>query len=323
MNGDEQGLPTSNYYVTADGTRLAPLASFVPDIANHLGQVDGNDTISGGAGNDLIAGDDLTLYSQVVDLTQTATVATALQMTGTLLAATWWFGALVSAIDDVEQDATEPAWTVGVVTDATYKIGDDTIDGGTGNDVIAGDDLQTITPDIRTNVGLSGEVDQVVDALDTESQGLLAIGRLLVATQHHLLDQMTLVPRGHGYALQVTFHIDALQVGNDTITGGDGSDLIVGDDYLVETPSVTIALGGTPVFQNRDGSPAPLVLAVPVALPRLRPALSLAVAVVRRARPARLDLAGLGRAVRRPLRAGLGARRPGLDQQRHDRRRCR
>ena len=167
LTNDEYGLPAADYYVTSNGTRLAPLASFVPDIVNHLGQVDGNDTISGGAGNDLIAGDDLTVFSGIVDLTQTATVANALQMAGTLLAATWWFSALTAAIDDVMQDANNRAWSANVVVDGTYRIGNDTIDAGDGNDVVAGDDLQLVTPDIRTNLGLADEVDQVVDALDT------------------------------------------------------------------------------------------------------------------------------------------------------------
>jgi Ca2+-binding RTX toxin-like protein len=260
LTNDEYGLPTQNYYVTSNGTRLAPLASFVPDIVNHLAQVDGNDTISGGAGSDLIAGDDLTVFSGVVDLTQTATVANALQMTATLLAATWWFAALVAAVDDVMQDANNRAWFQNVVVDGTFRIGNDTIDGGDGNDVIAGDDLQLVTPDIRTNLGLADEVDQFVDALDTVSDGLLALGRLLLATQHHLLDQLSTVPVWpHGSVTQVTFHIDNLLVGDDSILGGAGNDLIVGDDYLVETPSITISLGGTPVWQNHDGSPAALL----------------------------------------------------------------
>ena len=241
--------------------RLAPLVAFVPDIVNHLGQLHGNDTISGGAGNDLIVGDDMTLYSQVVDLTQTATVATGLQMAATLLAATWWFGALVSAIDEVQQENVEhPAWpNSSVVIDGTFTIGTDTIDGGDGNDVIAGDDLKVVAPDIRTNLGLSENVEQLVNALDTVSVGLVAVGRVLLANQHHLLDRITTIQAGHNTRLSVTFHIDNLMVGNDSIAGGAGNDLIVGDDYLVGTPSITIAAGGTPVFQNRDGSPADLL----------------------------------------------------------------
>jgi Ca2+-binding RTX toxin-like protein len=260
LNHDEQGLPASNY-LSYGGALLAPLVTFVPDIVNHLGQVHGNDTISGGAGDDLIVGDDMTLYSQVVDLTQTATVANGLQMAATLLAATWWFGALVSAIDDVQQESVEHvAWPYSsVVVDGTFTLGTDSIDGGDGNDVIAGDDLKVISPDIRTNLGLSENVEQLVDALDTESVGLVAVGRVLLAVQHHLLDRITTIQVGHSTRNAVTFHIDNLLDGNDSIAGGAGNDLIVGDDYLVGTPSITIGLGGTPVFQNHDGSPADLL----------------------------------------------------------------
>ena len=257
MNHDEQGLPASNYLMLG-GARLAPLATFVPDFVNHLSQLHGNDTISGGAGNDLIAGDDFTLYSQVVDLTQTATVATDLQLAATLLAATWWFGALTGAIDELQDETVEHLQSATVI-DGTFTIGSDTIDGGDGNDVISGDDIRVLAPDLRTNLGLSANVEQLIDALDTASLGLLATGRVLVTSQHHLLDRITTIPWGHDTRTIVTFHIDNLVTGNDTISGGAGNDLIVGDDYLVETPSVTVALGGTPVFQNPDGSPAPLL----------------------------------------------------------------
>ena len=118
------------------------------------------------------------------------------------------------------------------------------------------------------------ESDAAIDTLDTVSDGLLATGRELVTDQHHLLDQFTTIPWGwHGTATEVTFHIDDLNVGDDTISGGAGNNLIVGDDYLVDTPSITISLGGTPVFQNPDGSPAPLLWPWPWLCPYLRTAL--------------------------------------------------
>ena len=272
---DEAGLPTQNYYVGPNNTNLAPLATFVPDIVNHLGQVDGNDTLDGGSGDDLLVGDDLTVYSQVVDLTQTATVATLLQMSATLLAATWRVAALVDDIDAYEESLDWPAVQYGVVVDGTFSIGDDTISGDDGNDVIAGDDLQLLTPDIRTNLGLADEVDGAIDVLDTESLGLLAVGRELVTDQHHLLDQFSTIPWGHfGSATAVTYHVDTLLVGNDTLSGGAGNDLIVGDDYIVDTPSVTISLGGTPVWANSNGTPASLFWPYPWLCPACAPHLS-------------------------------------------------
>jgi Ca2+-binding RTX toxin-like protein len=267
LTGDEAGLPANDVF-SQGGTTFAPVATFVPDIANHLGELDGNDTITAGDGNDLIVGDDLTEFSQTVDLTQPSTVATGWEMAATLLEGAWRMAVLAASIDAAELIADgfpnsppPPAPFTNVVIDATYNIGDDTITAGNGTDVIAGDDLRLLAPNILTNVALGGEADQVIQGFDSASDGLLDVGRAFVADQHHLLDQLTTVPagpNGSSTATELTYHVDNLNVGDDTITAGAGDDLIVGDDYLVYTPSVTVSLGGTPVVSNPNGSPAPL-----------------------------------------------------------------
>jgi Ca2+-binding RTX toxin-like protein len=49
----------------------------------------------------------------------------------------------------------------------------------------------------------------------------------------------------------VEHHIDLVLMGNDILRGGDGNDLIVGDDFVTRTPAVTIIAGGVP-DRSRD-----------------------------------------------------------------------
>jgi Ca2+-binding RTX toxin-like protein len=131
--------------------------------------------------------------------------------------------------------------------DATYRFGSDTIDGGDGNDVVAGDDTIVMAPVIRTNEGLAEDVEHLVEDLAHVDWELVDIGQELVAVEHHLRDRgSTVVSKGKTSSF-VTFHVDSLVVGADVILGGGGSDLLVGDDRLHLAPSIVVSDGGKPV----------------------------------------------------------------------------
>ncbi len=261
LTGDEAGLPSNDWLAGANGMEMVPVASFVPDIANHLAELEGNDAITSGNGSSTIIGGDLTEFSQTVDLTNPATVETGLAMAGTLLTAVSELALLGTGIDAAEVAADGTPTLTTTVVDATYNLGEDMISAGNGVNTIVGGDLTVLTPNITTSVGLADESDGMIDGLDTAGEGLLLTGRELVTDQHHLLDRVTTVPagsNGSSTATLLTYHVDDLNVGGDTISAGNGNNLVIGDDYLVDTPSVTISLGGTPLFKSSNGSPAPL-----------------------------------------------------------------
>jgi len=55
--GYQGAIPAANSLMRDDGSALVPYASVVTDFAHHPGQLRGNDTLTGGAGNDTIVGD--------------------------------------------------------------------------------------------------------------------------------------------------------------------------------------------------------------------------------------------------------------------------
>jgi Ca2+-binding RTX toxin-like protein len=49
-------------------------------------------------------------------------------------------------------------------------------------------------------------------------------------------------------------HVDLIDTGNDIILGGDGNDLLIGDQWVMRSPQVTIVPGGVPAqHQNFQG----------------------------------------------------------------------
>ncbi|HSC71494.1 MAG TPA: hypothetical protein VLH58_09085, partial [Candidatus Methylomirabilis sp.] len=74
---------------------------------------------------------------------------------------------------------------------------------------------------------------------------LEAVGGELTEVEHHLRDEIGRVQWGHGWRTSLIHHVDQLSLGNDWLTGGDGNDLLVGDQQLHMAPTVTVVAGGT------------------------------------------------------------------------------
>jgi Ca2+-binding RTX toxin-like protein len=68
----------------------------------------------------------------------------------------------------------------------------------------------------------------------------------------HLREVTVLEPhRGHFHEL-VERHVDLVAMGNDTILGGSGNDLIVGDAFVVLAADLTLVPGGSPWHSGRS-----------------------------------------------------------------------
>ncbi|HSB81184.1 MAG TPA: hypothetical protein VLM91_20580, partial [Candidatus Methylomirabilis sp.] len=67
----------------------------------------------------------------------------------------------------------------------------------------------------------------------------------LIAVEHHLRDEIGWVEHGHTLRPSLIRHVDQLWLGNDTLTGGEGNDLLVGDQQVHLAPTVTVVAGAT------------------------------------------------------------------------------
>lgn len=227
-----------------DGTVLRPYVSLVSDVLGHTDVLSGSDMLSGEGGNDLIFGDGGTFYSELagepVALSQARDTA--------------WntFHAALDGLHTLALDYEQyqVAQNGGSAYPRVLSIGGDSLSGGTGNDLIFGDNGLVIQSFISGTPSDSLRyVDQAVQAhnylLDLNT--LVSDLDLTVFGAHYALLQTQIdtalvtnpaaIPPAH--TLRVNPSLHEFEIGNDTLDGGPGNDLLVGDDATI----ITAALG--------------------------------------------------------------------------------
>jgi Ca2+-binding RTX toxin-like protein len=131
------------------------------------------------------------------------------------------------------------------VVDQTLRVGNDLLDGGSGNDNLAGDDRTAIATALTVTVGQLDSLEALVAGFGRIEAELEGAGQELIDVEHHLRDQLGQVQVGKYWRTTLTHHVDQLILGNDVLSGGDGNDLLVGDQQLQMAPMVTVVAGGT------------------------------------------------------------------------------
>jgi Ca2+-binding RTX toxin-like protein len=223
---------------------LAPLALIVPAIAGHLNQLAGNDLLLGRDGADVITGDDLQLFAPSAHLNE-ALMARVRTMTNDLWEAACRFESFAKKLAAVTGDHG-PAMSAGRVVDRTLSLGDDTIVGGDGDDIIAGDDTVIVAPSFSVPVGLLSSFREILDDLGVVRSRLGSGAANLIVTEHLLRDVVTYRQSGKKTHTQVIHHIDRISLANDSLDGGAGADLVAGDNISYRIPSLTVIDGGAP-----------------------------------------------------------------------------
>jgi len=177
-------------------------------------------------GNDTLVGDDQIVFARELGF-DAASMARAEALTRGLLDIAddfsdlvhWQFALLAS--HEHHHRAT-------TVVDQVFTVGADVLDGGDGNDVLIGDDNLLIQLSFTLPAGLAGDFERfaegIADAEDELAHGVRDLGELHRRVEHP---------------------IDSVEIGNDTIAGGEGHDLIVGDAFIVHTSELTLVAGGS------------------------------------------------------------------------------
>jgi Ca2+-binding RTX toxin-like protein len=223
-----------------DGAYTEPLITFVPDLTHHSDALPGNDIIDGGPGADTIFADDVAVSSPLFS----------------------GLGAIDRATEDVRQAVFSvlsglrhlsldfdllQQLTGGPLAPHTIRIGNDTIRGGDGDDFIFGDNAILFVP-FATGNPLPAP-DFTTSALryhhflrDLEYVLADFLGIVLeshAGVLHHLVDAALEAnpnrdPKLRPAAIDPNYH--RIFLGNDTIDGGAGNDVIVGDQGAIVAP---------------------------------------------------------------------------------------
>lgn len=249
---------------TNDGRSLSLLLSIVPDLANHMNQLSGQDSLFGGAGRDLLVGDD---YSNVMPLgTGNASVDDQIHRVSRGLYQ------LIYNLHDVEL-----VNSVGRAN-RTLNLGNDQLDGGDDDDHVIGDNGLVYGPFAQTSVNSAGlnqltRLGQAIAQVSGQVEGLLPATSMATKPYRLVMGQdtvlggngndklfgdgsVTIAPvlnsltyrRGSFWNYRVdganrpgraNFRDFDLEVGNDSLDGGNGHDLIAADQTTLINPIVT------------------------------------------------------------------------------------
>ena len=257
--GSLQSMVQNGNLVETNGTVVQVFASIVPDLIHNKDALPGNDTITVGNGNDVIFGD----YGVIGALPTTGISAIDAQLQGlsvTMLGLLNQFSALSTA-----QDALEIANHTST-TPFTISAGNDHITVGNGNDTVFGDEGEYLVPGVAF-AQASGSLANNAVALDS-----------YLLNMQEVFGDMSYVVNDAGQQIISSYSAPAsrpathlLNLGNDVISDGSGTDIVIGDNGIVVMPGV-----GTPTSNWASGVSAATLQSVQAQLVQVETTFNLA-----------------------------------------------
>jgi len=179
----------------------------------------------------------------------------AFHLTWDLHAAFDEFGDLIHRLDQKvgDADGRYPCYSQEkVIVDQTFRLGNDELDGGAGNDLMVGDDMTVMAPSFVVPADLVDDLHHLVHDLQEAGDEANWALHELDEIAHDLRDVIVAVKQGKRVQYQLEHHIDRIVVGNDLLFGGDGNDVMVGDNWTSVAPRITVTPGGPPAPGHHD-----------------------------------------------------------------------
>lgn len=222
-----------NELAMSDGSRLRGMFSFIPAIAGHRDGLPGNDMIDGGDGDDMIFADQALVHTELAGELKEIDKArdTLWQSLQTVLY-------LAESVMNEYVQYQDPD------DDHLLTVGNDTINAGSGNDMIFGDNGLIV----QSFISNLPEIDiRYINQAARLHQYLLDMNRLaadteaaLFQTHHQLIETMIGQVESDNLKRsrihpqdQADPNLHDLSLNNDTIISGSGNDMVVGDDGTI------------------------------------------------------------------------------------------
>jgi len=238
-----QAIALNDLLERADGASLHPYVLIVPEISRHADVLSGNDTIYGDGGNDEIYGDNLKGFTPPHETLNRIDEARAKLNEA--------FGAMLAGLGNISLDFDMLDLGLNrVILGLEVSIANDWINGGAGNDTIVADDGFIVTP-AGTRSALdpahfqSDALDRYNFLRDVEQMTIdfnFALQEADVQVLDALVaDALTRNPDHKNFDKEDVLHLahPNFLFQNDTVIGGLGNDLIIGDQGIFVLPVVS------------------------------------------------------------------------------------
>lgn len=180
--------------------------------------VAGNDTIRGGAGDDILIGDDATIIAPLAKL-----------------------ASLPAGTSGGDDDDRVP---LPVIHHITVIAGDDTMEGNGGADLILGDFATFFAIDVRIEPGAGAdsrlELGGILRSAEDGDERFDAVAQLLLGDVEPIIVGVPQADHpSHGDGDDDDSHPHGLTIigGDDTLDGGEGNDVMFGDDAAIFAPA--------------------------------------------------------------------------------------
>jgi len=109
-----------------------------------------------------------------------------------------------------------------------------------------------VQPSFSVSVGQVADFERFAEGIADAGDELAHAALDLLDIDFQLRDVVVSVQHGKHWHDHVEHHVDLVTFGNDVMRGGDGKDLVVGDDFVTRLATVTVVPGGLPQKYSKD-----------------------------------------------------------------------